>query len=410
MLELPDGIGGSILVAMTSGREVSLAHVDLESTEPFAKNEIPADSDLRVEALLYDHDLPLAPGDVTLAAPGEVADPIEPPLRTVVSDLRSDGWSEWREVSEPSQRFALPSSCRDFVVDTLPLPHHENTSFTIELGDRVLVGGSKGSVTLVSTSSVTPIVVEGLEVEESLQAAVRLSDRIFGSTERRWMVGRLDRGVLRLQPLIGADEGLAVDWLAAGGSPEDPELFGLSFGTGRLVRYFAGHGEVVYIFERLGDSSSKRGGVVFLGPGEAVAVHAQSPELLRFSASRFNTTRFGDDGLTAVARLPELGLVVGTATGGLFEESGAGFVPLPSPMAVQISAFAPMPDGFLTGGAGGLVARFRRSKGEFCPAQSVYRGGIKSMVVLDSGEVFASGASFVAADEASVAVLTSPDR
>ncbi|MBI2372585.1 MAG: hypothetical protein HYV07_01170 [Deltaproteobacteria bacterium] len=407
-LELPRGLGGSVLVAITSEARTSLASVAEGDTAPLAIREITGANELRVEVLLYARDLGLAPGDVLLASATQPSVPLELPDRTLGSELLAEGWTPWHELEQgPSHQFLLPSECHDFHVDTVPLGDDGNAEVLVALGDFALVGSSTGTVSLVSNAGqVTPVEVTGLEDEDFLRSAVNVGGVIYASTRWRLVRGDLEGNRLRLTQLPGTEEYVELDWLSGGPSESgDAELYGVSFSAGIMARYSAGALTLVPAFPEASPAMWRRGGVVFVGPSEAVAVHAQLSGVVRMKNGETTATPVGHEGLSSVGLISGSRILVGSATGQLYLDSGAGFEAFASPMALNVNALMDMPDGFLVGGAGGLVSRYRASLGRFCPEQNVYRGSVKSLARLAGGEVIATGASYQNGSELSVAIL-----
>jgi hypothetical protein len=142
------------------------------------------------------------------------------------------------------------------------------------------------------------------------------------------------------------------------------------------------------------DSGALAGGLIMLGPDEAVAAKGRwgsSVVHAKGATSHRETVDESVHSLCALAQIPGFGTVAGGGNGAFFNAPSSGWAPLPtSGYGLHVLALAPVDFGFVYAGQIGFVGTYLASSGEFCAPQEIAPDDVT--VVLPIGDhVFLAG-------------------
>lgn len=244
-------------------------------------------------------------------------------------------------------------------------------------GDGVFyLNGPAGLVELTALATTTP----------SLGAFYAPSGELWlagarGETARGDPRTGLDAG----PPLETTDPGTRV-WLAGpGDASADFELFALT--AGRALEHFDGTSWTLLTVHP-GAKLDGRAGLVWLAPGEALAVGLLERRALLVRATGELSEEELPDTPVAIAALPGFGVVAGTESGALFQRTGAGgWRPLfAARTGDRVRALAAFGGGILTGSGGGVITFHHPSRAD-CPAVSFTGGDLNHLVAVEGGVV-----------------------
>lgn len=120
-------------------------------------------------------------------------------------------------------------------------------------------------------------------------------------------------------------------------------------------------------------------GVLWLGPGEALAIGIVGSTVLHYRDGRIEEERLvppeARAAATAIANAPGLGAVVGTSDGRTFVRDGRGWTPLPGDLGrTLVRVLHPFRRGFIAGLPNGVLVEFDPAYG-FCESRQVAPNG-----------------------------------
>lgn len=180
------------------------------------------------------------------------------------------------------------------------------------------------------------------------------------------------------------------------GDPEVLELFALD--SSGLIEHFDGE----RWRQLIGPDGSrsldgKTGGIVWLAPGEALAAGSYTGALIRIKDRELSLETVGspNDRPSAIARIPNFGIVIGTDAGALYRFDNNSWTMLESPLdGRSIIAIAPFRRGFVFAhetdeGSAGELIEWTPEIG-LCPAAPVTARGIRLLAPFKDGFAVAS--------------------
>lgn len=226
------------------------------------------------------------------------------------------------------------------VVATIPLP-----------GGGILLGTTKAELFVVTATGATRLEKLG-EPEFYAVGGVALGEGqlLLGAEQGAIATATMEgpRVTIR-QVALGA---VNPRYMAGGGAAAAPEVFvlarGYDLGPATIGRYFEGRWSALTTLPD-GISESIAGGVVWLGPGQAIAGMGNSARLWRYSEGRLADEALGAtlEGISALSLIEGFGEVVGTVVGTVYRRQDGAWHALPGfPPGAAITALAPFEDGF----------------------------------------------------------------
>ncbi|MCK6548531.1 hypothetical protein L6R52_21975 [Myxococcota bacterium] len=246
---------------------------------------------------------------------------------------------------------------------------------TVDGTFRILEGGVARDVTTLSTS--TPHL-----------------GAFFGADGELWLAGaggrvvrgELSSGLSELPPLASRS-GRTQIWLdgprSAGGSVElwavtDERAFEVFDGTSWTILY-QGTGELL----------GSRGGVAWLAPGEAMAVGPAGERLLHVRDGVVEEVTLPlepGDVPTAIRFVEGIGVVVGSEAGVVAIRRDERWETIDTGARARIFSIAPLGDGFVFGGRGGVLTQYHPGAAT-CAPETHSSGNITFLVPLSDGLV-----------------------
>lgn len=379
-LALPDldTAGGWVLVV--SGGDLGLPYARVLAADDALRLGLPRDPEVRLELLAFDEALPVAPG---VLDPHNTGAPLPAPLAVYTAALDADAprWAKGTDVSHAAAELRLPTvepTCPRFeaVHEVVTEDDREGIVGLVSLGDR--------RVAVFSDPTWWVLDADGRHAVTPLVRGVRAAGIDFLSAV--WLATPTE-----VWTLYGADPKVATATL---GWSLPPGLLTIALAAPKPGRLFLlSHDGALHLSTREGTREVYR----FVGaqPGTIAQLVVDGHGVLATfggAASFVSVTEEGDvtelqlppgtsgESATAIARLGQLGIVVGTNAGRLRAER-LGFEPLPDPRGtllrgVPIRTLHEAGDRLYFGGPSGMFG-VRTPEGTICvsetPATSVVR-------------------------------------
>jgi hypothetical protein len=401
----PLGTARALIVAATGGDALPEAvALDVEATTPTLPTLRDADlADGVFTVLLYDRplaELELSTGPLSVRAAGVDVDPIPTPARSFErAATRDDAWLPKATLEQTALRpglVGLPRPCRTIEATWTPIEGGSGyaQAWTWLDPETLLAATNPAELYRVDVprARVTRLTPPG-----PLITALHTTrdGRVFAGTASTALVMRLelDGDAARLTPLGGArvppEDAIGA---LAGPPPEAadaPEfMYGLSrFGLLLRVPLAAPTIEPPEPVT-LGEGSAGAG-LVWLSPDRYVGYSNRAlgrlVELERGNA-RLRALSLG--AFSTIARHPSLGAVLQPWL--IAAETGEArpLPKLPAPL-VDVEAAAPVADGVLFSGQGGLVALYLVDRDQVCSERAIARTKLSQLIPLPSGDVLA---------------------
>lgn len=233
--------------------------------------------------------------------------------------------------AEPLRLPPDPDPCEDFNNDYeavhLQLGASCTAAFLYAIDDRrALVGSGDGGILLVSVEGAqrigqAPQTPLPNNRASAITAGARTSTTVLWVTDNTGMLSRFDFPNATTAQTITRTSTYAIWWLAGGVNGATTELFALSW-LGGLERVVPERSERQLIGRfpgRAGDDNEHFGGVVWLGPGEAIAASPSSKDVMRVRDGVLSWEQVPSPaGFVGIAQVEGFGTVLGNSEGTLF--------------------------------------------------------------------------------------------
>jgi hypothetical protein len=354
----------------------------------------------RIEALAFEQplmELGLSAGtidSVTLGAP------LRKEKALFVADFRGREAGEWVEAMERSAelddiRLPFDTECtRLETIASFVLSSRSDHAFTLSLApERALVANTDGLIHLVEPSGAQE--VTDVALPRPLTDVVELADGtlLFSGTLGRIFSGRITTSTsgspLRIEgevlTTIPAPE--RIIRFAGGREGGLLELFALTQ-PGHLHRY---DGSSWRELHRFGVEVNTASEVVRPRLGLAYASTDEKAEVVRYRDGALDPFTPPDlvNGVPAMKQIDALGLLASRSEGGIYllRDMGEWELLEGSPISLNVYSFHPLENGFLFGGAFGLISEYRLTDG-YCPALQIGAGAVREMTPFGDGLIF----------------------
>ena len=396
-IELPEIAGArALVVALTSGaRSPEIVAVDLADPSALGALSVPAhpgDEEVRVTVLYYPDPLAslgLRPGPLVLAGPEQPSHglPTFQSAREAIFRDAPPAEVEWRVVGSltpPLSELRLPfSDCARFSSMQRVLTATKTAQFNVYADpDHALIGTGDRRLYLVGRTGT----VEELALPPGAPTIYGAARDDEGSIWFGADGGELWRGRysdhLELALVSRSPSRQRIHWISLGPTPAGTEIYTLTV-QGAFEQYAGGRWRGLHQFQ-YDVGGDERGGVAWIGPGEALAAYGNASELIRLRGGIVSEERPTAmlAGFASVAVVPGYGVVAGDYRGGLFRESLGVWSPISdSPVGLPRDKIIPYEDGFLFAGVNGFLGQYRPSRG-FCPLEQIAGHSIRDVLIL----------------------------
>ncbi|MCC7382093.1 MAG: hypothetical protein IT384_09695 [Deltaproteobacteria bacterium] len=279
-------------------------------------------------------------------------------------------WIDGGQESLAAEQLRLPPDpdpCEDFNDDyeavRLQLGASCTAAFLYRIDDqRALVGSGDGAILLVSIEGAqrigqAPQTPLPNNRSSAITAGALTSSTVLWVTDNTGMLSRFDFPNATAAQAITRTSTYAIWWLAGGVSGATTEIFALSW-LGGLERVVPERSERRWIGRfpgRAGDDDEHFGGVVWLGPGEAIAASPSSKDVMRVREAVLSWEPVPSAaGFVGIAQIEGFGTVLGNSEGTLFTDQGGSWHALEGarePAGLFPLAFGRFANGFVFGGS-----------------------------------------------------------
>jgi hypothetical protein len=399
---LPDlGGGAAVIGALFRGEQVVVAAAPANGTIPFS-SEIGAEEHAELELGVYDGNLAavgVEAGPIALATPEGRGQRLATPDRAFGAVIDRGVISSWGPI-EPamlrlsSLRRVLDTACQPIDVTNLVTPAQNGTSWVVPISEGELLLGTVREELLVIDAAENVRSVE-LDAPPGARPRSAFRDRAgalwIGGIQGELFSATFD-GALHLVQV--AQLPLREEIRVLDGDPEDAsrELFALT-ASASIARFEGAGVTVLHELPKTGDAASK-GGIAWLGPGEAVAGAGSFDQIVRYRSGiiSFEPLPMGATGVTALRRLPRFGVLAAQLGGQVYHLDGSRWVTLGrSGIALDLFTFAEIEGGLVAAGSFGYLADYYPDEG-FCPRADRPLLGFTIDFLLPLGDrLFASG-------------------
>lgn len=395
----------SLVVAMHRQRGPSALAFDLDAWDQrlYFSTDFDAQPTYRLEALTYDRSLAALelPSGPLHAAPGSGNGGVMPtPNAAFTLDIGVGGTlTQWASASGASSALAsfqvlkpppaTSSACQRFTATLHEHPFNEEGEFALRVDSQsALLGIRNQPPRIVGTGTATVVQVEPSWVTPA--GLWRAPDDTLWVAERfgRLFKGRLVDNKLTVQQMATNPRGGTMRWIDGGIVDGDVELFTLSE-DGKLSRYYRERWTLLHEYD-VPRAPDFLGGLVWRGPGQAVAVWPFAFYTVRVDMPNVERDMMGVS-QTGVGKIPGLGIVVGGGTGAFFVLEGETWRELgQSDVGISLHSIVPFRGGFLYGDQIGFVGQYVTGQG-FCEPAHYAAHKVIWLVPLDDNRVVAYG-------------------
>lgn len=374
----PLGLSQSMIVGTNTGDAVEGFALDAASGGVF-RTKIEPGVRMDVEAWVYDRsleELRLAPGRISDLEPAQRA---PQPTKRLASAWTGDTWLPFTPQSgaPPSwfDRIRVPQLCAEISnIDPLEFETPAPLAVLSRLPRRDSVLVAFGNDTFrVDPGHDPPARLELVGASTSagtLKDAFAYGDELYVAFTHGVYLASVESIELRVGELV-AD--LDIDKLAVAEDLDGVYLVTASGLTGEVLV-----GRTGAAFQTAHTFPGHRDARVALAPSQdgtrIFAVHEYSNELVSVTPDHVARTTVGTSGLSAIADVAGLGVILGTTVGGLFRVVEPEVTAIAdSPFGVLIGALLPFRTGFIAVGASGLLVEGSEATG-FCRTHEIQAG------------------------------------
>lgn len=275
------------------------------------------------------------------------------------------------------------------------------SAFAFALDDQhALIGAGNGQIFVTSSTHAryaawVPLVPIGNGLYEPLTAGARVTANDLWISDRSGLLFRYGlpdlTGPLQVvRPRIDS-----VWWLAGGGDAGRREIFALSWrgGLARVDLETQIETDIGQFPGLAGADDEHYGGVVWLGPGEAIAVSPSTTEVMHYRNGTLSWEPVPSmSGFMGIGQIDGIGTVVGNSEAAMFaRQSGEWRMIAGAQGGLFPLAFASYGGGYVTGTALGALRHY--VDGEECPSQFGAGFDIRHIAVVGRDIVLTGGAT-----------------